>query len=539
MRRSAEGIKINSGYVDLLQHADPALDIHWTIAAHRYVSNRQRVQQVYPAVQTALKKLKIGGLSLAKQMVSDSEGLNILDDHQIINIAAMTLPGSFGICLFDEQGAGKTVSLIFAYDLLAARAEVDQLLIVAPKSMVPEWPKDFAWFRPDIYRVATISGSPKEKLAALRTKSDVYVTNFETAVSLEANFEALLQSRPNRTVLVIDESFLIKSPNAKRTRTLRRLREWCDRAFVLCGTPAPNVPSDVVEQFRLVDFGVSFEGVSLPKNREQAAPVIRKIIERKCLYMRHLKSEVLPNLPSRTFNRLYLPLRPKQDQIYKSLRDSLMADLQATSDIEFRRNYKAFLARRTALLQVCSNPISIVEGYDETPSKLLFLDDFLDKWIRQRGEKVVLWSFYTASINAIVARYSTQYGTVRYDGAVSDVVERSNAVNLFQKKASNVRLFIGNPAAAGAGLTLHQARVAVYESMSNQGAHYLQSLDRIHRRGQTREVEYAVLLCQDTIEIVEYERLLGKQKMAGDLLKDATTEFITRKEFIRNLLGDT
>ena len=539
VRRSAEGIKINSGYIGLLQHADPALDIRWTIAAHRYVSNRKRVHQAYPAVQSALKKLKAGGPKLAREMVSDSEGLNILDDHQIVNIAAMTLPGSFGICLFDEQGAGKTVSLIFAYDLLAARAEVDQLLIVAPKSMVPEWPKDFAQFRPDIYRVATISGSSKEKLAALRTRSDVYVTNFETAVSFESNFEALLQSRPNRTVLVIDESFLIKSPNAKRTRTLRRLREWCDRAFVLCGTPAPNAPNDVVEQFRLVDFGVSFDGVSLPKDREQAAPVTRRIIERKCLYIRHLKSEVLPNLPSRTFNRIYLPLGPKQNQIYKSLRDSLIADLQATSDIEFRRNYKAFLARRTALLQVCSNPISVVEGYDETPSKLLFLDDFLDRWIRQRDEKVVLWSFYTASIDAIVERYSTQYGAVRYDGTVSNVVERSNAVNLFQKKKSKVRLFIGNPAAAGAGLTLHQARVAIYESMSNQGAHYLQSLDRIHRRGQTREVEYAVLLCQDTIEIAEYERLLGKQKMAGDLLRDAATGFITRKEFIGNLTGGT
>ena len=538
MRRSAEGIKINSGYINLSQHTDPDLDIHWTITAHRYVSNRKRVHQVYPSVQAALGKLKTGGLSLARQMISDSEGLNILDDHQVVNIAAMTLPNSFGICLFDEQGAGKTVSLIFAYDLLAARAETDQILIVAPKSMVPEWSKDFSRFRPDIYRVATVTGSSRGKLTALQTKADVYVTNFETVVSLEENFEALLQSRPNRTTLVVDESFLIKSPNARRTRTLRRLREWCDRAFVLCGTPAPNIPSDVVEQFKLVDFGISFEGASLPIDREQAASAIRRIIEKRCLYIRHLKSEVLPNLPSRTFNRLYLPLCPKQGQIYKSLHDDLVADLQSTSDMEFQQNYTSFLARRTALLQVCSNPISVVDKYDEVPAKLLFLDDFLDKWVQQLGEKVVLWSFYTASINALVTRYSARYGAVRYDGAVTDVDERSNAVSLFQEKGSDVRLFIGNPAAAGAGLTLHRARVAVYESMSNQAAHYLQSLDRIHRRGQMREVEYAVLLCQDTIEVAEYERLLRKQRMAGNLLKDASTEFISREEYIADLLGN-
>ena len=73
-------------------------------------------------------------------------------------------------------------------------------------------------------------------------------------------------------------------------------------------------------------------------------------------------------------------------------------------------------------------------------------------------------------------------------------------------------LFIANPAAAGAGLTLHRARFAVYESMSNQAAHYLQSLDRIHRRGQEREVEYITLLCEDTVEVQEYARLTDKER---------------------------
>ena len=34
-------------------------------------------------------------------------------------------------------------------------------------------------------------------------------------------------------------------------------------------------------------------------------------------------------------------------------------------------------------------------------------------------------------------------------------------------------IFLGNPAAAGAGLTLHRARIAIYESFSNQAAHFI------------------------------------------------------------------
>jgi len=53
------------------------------------------------------------------------------------------------------------------------------------------------------------------------------------------------------------------------------------------------------------------------------------------------------------------------------------------------------------------------------------------------------------------ARYVT-------DGAVSDVQVRRDAVRRFQEDDETM-LFIANPAAAGAGLTLHRARYSVYE----------------------------------------------------------------------------
>src|SRR5207237_10393340 len=138
--------------------------------------------------------------------------------------------------------------------------------------------------------------------------------------------------------------------------------------------------------------------------------------------------------------------------------------------------------------------------------------------IGKRGEKVVLWSFYTASIDAIIGRFS-RFNPVRYDGTVANVADRGDAVRRFQEDNATM-LFVANPAAAGAGLTLHRARVAVYDSMSNQAAHYLQSLDRIHRRGQERDVEYLILLIEDSVEMAEYERLLRKERAAQLLLGD-------------------
>ena len=146
----------------------------------------------------------------------------------------------------------------------------------------------------------------------------------------------------------------------------------------------------------------------------------------------------------------------------------------------------------------------------------------------------MLWSFYTASLNAICARYG-RFNPVRYDGTVNDVHVRREAVRRFQEDDETM-LFIANPAAAGAGITLHKAKYAIYEFMSNQVAHYLQSLDRIHRRGQSRDVEYMVLLCDKTIEVEEYERLVRKERAAQALLGDRVDKPVTREAMLAEVL---
>lgn len=149
----------------------------------------------------------------------------------------------------------------------------------------------------------------------------------------------------------------------------------------------------------------------------------------------------------------------------------------------------------------------------------------------------MLWSFYTASLEAIFRRFK-HLSPVRYDGSVTEVSARREAVQRFQEDDQTM-LFVGNPAAAGAGLTLHRSRFAIYESMSNQAAHYLQSLDRIHRRGQAREVQYLILLAESTLEEKEYQRLLQKQHAAHDLLGDPTTQQpISRQAMLSDLLSD-
>jgi len=503
--------------------------------AERLLRNRDRALAVHARTREAVEAVKAGGAPVAHALLQGHVGLDVLDDHQWVNVAALTLENSFGLCLFDEQGAGKTVTVVHAIDVLAERREIMTTVIVAPKSMLPEWQRDIERFMGDLYRVELLVGSRVQRMEVLGRTPDVVVCNFETVVSMETELRAYARRCAGRGLLVVDESFNVKNQDARRTRAVRRLREEFDRAVVLCGTPAPNSPHDIVAQFDLVDFGITFHGVDIPEDRDDAVPVVREAMHQRGVYTRHLKIDVLPALPTKTFHRVPVTFAPQQQQAYQAALNDLIIDLRSIDDGDFGRHITSYLARRATLLRICSDPAGVVPGYNEQPGKDSTLDDLLDDWIARRGEKVVLWSFYRASVARFVERY-IRFNPVRYDGSVSSVDERRSAVRRFQDDDETM-LFVGNAGAAGAGLTLHRARLAVYESMSNQGAHFLQSVDRIHRRGQDRDVEYVVLLCEGSIEEDEYDRLLTKEARSRDLLGDTSEPPITRTSLLDELLA--
>jgi len=531
-RRIGRRLRLDFAAGRQLTTAD-GIDMTWSPEAEQAMLNRHRVQELAPSVLAEAKRIRDGGISAAREALADvPQAVARLDDHQIVNVAVMTIPDGWGACIFDEQGTGKTVTVISAFDVLVERNQADVLLVVAPKSMVAEWATEFQRFTGDLYKVSVAQGNRREKAEALHVGADVVVTNYEGAVTLRDDLR-LLTGRC-RVVLAVDESYNVKNPDAARTAALAELREWCASCFVLCGTPAPHGSRDLVSQFDLVDFGLTFDDIPLNEDSPAQREAIRGAMESRGLYTRNLKAAVLPDLPPRRYSEIELEMAPEQHKLYSSALDNLVEDLQATSDAHFRREFASFLARRNALLRICSNPASITTDYEEIPSKLLALDEMLPRYVNE-GEKLVLWSFYRTSLDALADRYA-HLGLVRVDGSVSDVAERRDAVRRFQKD-DDVSIFLGNPAAAGAGLTLHSARIGIYESLSNQAAHFMQSLDRIHRRGQGRSVEYVVLLCRDTLEQSEYQRLLDKTDAQADVLGDPVPRRPTRQLVLDELLN--
>ena len=154
-------------------------------------------------------------------------------------------------------------------------------------------------------------------------------------------------------MLAVDESYFAKNAAAARTRALHALRPYCQRAIVLCGTPAPNHSWDVVSQVSLTDEGIAFGARPRPKDPEDARSAVIEGLQ-GALYLRRLKRDVLPELPGQTVEVVRVEMTPRQRVLYDDALDALVLEVQSVTDETFRRNLSSYISRRVVLLQICS-----------------------------------------------------------------------------------------------------------------------------------------------------------------------------------------
>jgi len=441
---------------------------------------------------------------------------SILDIPQQYAVDAMVIKNLLGICLFDEQGSGKTVMTISSFDILKSRDEIDAMIVICPKSMISSWESDITKFLGTKYSISIPDGDSTKKRQSALTDFCILISNYE---SLDVIITPLMAvSSKKRFLLVVDESFFAKNGNAKRSVSVMNLRNYCTRCFVLCGTPAPNSPYDLINQFNIADKGYTFSTFKPSKNIENDKLRIAELIGNRGTFIRRLKNEILSFVSDKQFHIISVPLVGYQKEIYEKARNNLELELRSYDNKTFKRNLVSYFQKRAALLQICSIPSNIDPTFSGIPAKYTKLDEKLEELFAQR-RKVIIWTSYKASINEIATRYKDKH-PLTIDGSTS-MAERKNAVYQFQNNPDFL-LLIANPSAAGAGITLHASFDAIYISYTNQAAHYLQSLDRIHRRGQKSEVvNYYLFICENTIEETEVVRLRNRELQQHELLGDS------------------
>lgn len=400
-------------------------------------------------------------------------------DHQKVTSSFLTMHRR-GFC-FNEQGTGKTASVIWAADYLMTQKLIKRVLVICPLSIM-----DSAW-RNDLFRFAmhrrvdVAYGKPEKRREIIAGDAEFVVINFD---GVEIVSEAIANGKFD--LIVVDEANAYKNPQTKRWKVLNKLITPETWLWMLTGTPASQSPVDAYGIAKLVNpnnvprFYGGFRDQVMNKvtqfkwvPKPDANSTVHKALQPA---IRFTKEQCL-DLPEMTYVTRDVPLSAQQEKYYELLRRQLI--VQAAGEEITTVNAAANLNK---LLQLSGGAV-----YSDTGEVVQFDASnrlaVLREVVEESSHKVLVFVPYRHAIEVVADDLKKHgYSTAVIHGGVS-ASNRSAIFERFQTTDSPQVLVI-QPQAASHGVTLHAANTIVYWSPVMSVETYLQCNARVHRAGQ-------------------------------------------------------
>jgi SNF2 family DNA or RNA helicase len=426
-----------------------------------------------------LKNLRIRDVPSPINATYTWPGLHKPFEHQKQTASFLTMHRR-SFC-FNEQGTGKTASVIWAADYLMAKRTIKRVLVICPLSIMESaWRNDL--FKFAMHRKVDIAyGKPDKRREIIASDAEFVIINYD---GVEIVFDAIANG--GFDLVVVDEANAYKNPSTKRWKILNSIVKNGTWLWMLTGTPASQSPVDAYGLAKLVNpenvprfFGgfrdqvmsklTQFKWVPKPTAEQTVHRVLQPAI-------RFTKEQCL-DLPEMTYVTRDVPLTPQQEKYYELLRKQLI--VQAAGEEITTVNAAANLNK---LLQLSGGAV-----YSDTGEVVQFDASnrlaVLREVIEEASHKVLVFVPYRHAIE-VVAEDLRKHGhpTAIIHGGVS-ASKRSEIFERFQTK-DDLRVLVIQPQAASHGVTLHAANTIVYWSPVMSVETYLQCNARVHRAGQ-------------------------------------------------------
>ena len=384
--------------------------------------------------------------------------------------------------VFNEQGTGKTGSVIWAADYLMNLGFIRRVLVLCPLSIMQSaWGNDL--FKLAMHRTVGVAHSHSRPKRVKIVESDVefVICNFD---GLEIIKDAVIANAFD--LIVIDEANAYKTVSTKRWKVLSAIIKPETWVWMMTGTPASQSPTDAYGLAKIINpsgvprFFGSFKDMVMQKitefkwiPRPRAEDTVHRVLQPA---IRFTKKECL-DLPDMTYVTREVPLTPQQQKFYELLRKQMVA-VAAGEEIT-TVNAAANLNK---LLQLSGGAVYSDSGevvaFDAS-NRLQALKEVID----EATHKVIVFVPYRHAIQIVYEELTKSgYTADIINGAVS-VGKRTEIFARFQTE-KNPRVLVIQPQAASHGVTLHTANVVVYWSPVMSVETYLQANARVHRAGQ-------------------------------------------------------
>jgi SNF2 family DNA or RNA helicase len=415
--------------------------------------------------------------------------------------------------IFLDCGLGKTVITLTAlYYLLFDSFEIRKVLVICPLRVGAVWVEEInKWIHLNILRFAVAIGTEAQRKAALMQTADIYIINREN-VDWLVNRSGLAF---DYDMVVVDELSSFKSHQAKRFKSLMKVRPKVKRIVGLTGTPSSNGLMDLWAEFRLLDMGHRLgrfigryrEDYFVPDKRNQqivfsykpkpgAEDAIYRRISDITISMKNTDYLKLPEL---VMNEVKVKLSEKEAHCYQTLQQELVLPLKGK---EIDAVNAAALSGK--LLQMANGAVydedgAVVQIHDR---KLDALEDLIEA---ANGKPVLVAYWFKHDLERILSRFPAE----KLDSP--DSIKRWNN--------GEIPVAVVHPASAGHGLNLQAGGSnLIWFGLTWSLELYQQTNARLWRQGQKDTVVIHHLVAKGTIDERVIKALKNKDNTQAALI---------------------
>ena len=397
-------------------------------------------------------------------------------------------------------GAGKTAITLTAIDGMLYELHARRFLVLAPKRVCTDvWPIEAPKWA-EYHTIAVAVGTPAQRKQALESGAKIVVINYDNIQWLAE------QDLSSFDGIVFDELTKLKNPSGARFKALHRIIDQFNIRWGLTGSFTSNGLEDVFGQCKIIDqkllgrskgaFMQQYFSLNTYAGFDDWTP-LPGALER---VMQRIKPATFVLEPGEYKNKLppchvvQIDVQLNDREPYEAMKRDFVVQFP---DAQAIAQNAAVVTQK--LQQMSSGFVYSPEPVWFSPHKFDALDDLLNE--NQRANTILVYQ-YKEELDELKRRYRSL--TCLDD---PDAIERWNA--------GNVPLLAVHPKSAGHGLNLQFGGChMVFLSLPWSLELFEQTVGRLHRSGQQRDVWVYALMTKDTVDERIWTALHDKRKLS-------------------------
>ena len=419
-----------------------------------------------------------------------------------------------GTCLADDMGLGKTLqSLAF----ILSKANQGSSLVVAPKSVIPNWMAEAHKFAPSMNVVVLNDVQNREIVVKKAGKFTLILCTYGVLTT-----ESKLLASKAWNVVCLDEAQQIKNRTTQVSQSAMELK--AKSRIILTGTPLQNHVGELWNLMQFINPGLlgrwnvfrdTYVNASLDEEHRQ---MLKEMTQP--FILRRTKLQVLNDLPEKLEHTHYVTMSDNELQVYEAMRRQVelkfkkgktKAEKAAVKDLDI-----SYFEELMKLRLISCDMHLVYDKWKEQSTKITALIEILETLMEASDNSILVFSQFTSFLARIKPELEKRRWDYLYIDGQTPMKKRQTMVEQFQH--TEKRLFLSSLKAGGLGINLTAANYVILLDPWWNPAIETQATDRAYRIGQKRCVSVIRLISEHTIEEKILKLHETKQKLSDDVL---------------------